>query len=261
MGSDLRRARILAKLNSAGQASISDLAAEFHLSEMTIRRDLEALEFGGHARRVRGGAIAAQSRSYEPPIILRANQEHEAKMRIGRAAAELLADGETAIIDVGTTTLEMARAINTKLVLTIITSSLRIATELTSKPQVRTIVTGGVVRKGELSLIGARAEGSFSDLNCDSVFLGVAGISVTKGLTEYNLEDTRVKQEAIKAASRVIVLADASKIGKIAFASVAALKEVDILVTNAAPSNEEIKKIKRLGIDVIHVEPIAQEGK
>ena len=239
MGSDLRRARILAKLNSAGQASISDLAAEFHLSEMTIRRDLEALEFGGHARRVRGGAIAAQSRSYEPPIILRANQEHEAKMRIGRAAAELLADGET----------------------TIITSSLRIATELTSKPQVRTIVTGGVVRKGELSLIGARAEGSFSDLNCDSVFLGVAGIAATKGLTEYNLEDTRVKQEAIKAASRVIVLADASKIGKIAFASVAALKEVDILVTNAAPSNEEIKKFKRLGIDVIHVEPIAQEGK
>jgi DeoR family transcriptional regulator of aga operon len=261
MGSDLRRARILAKLNSAGQASISDLAAEFHLSEMTIRRDLEALELGGHARRVRGGAIAAQSRSYEPPIILRATQEHEAKMRIGRAAAELLADGETAIIDVGTTTLEMARAINPKLVLTIITSSLRIATELTSKLQVRTIVTGGVVRKGELSLIGARAEGSFSDLNCDSVFLGVAGISVTKGLTEYNLEDTRVKQEAIKAASRVIVLADASKIGKIAFASVAALKEVDILVTNAAPSNEEIKKIKRLGIDVIHVEPIAQEGK
>ncbi len=261
MSADLRRASILGRLNSAGQASITELAEEFGLSEMTIRRDLEALEFEGHARRVRGGAIASQSRSYEPPIILRGEHEHSAKARIGRAAAQLLAEGETAIIDVGTTTLEMAKAIDPKLVLTVITSSLLIATELSSKPQLRAIVTGGVVRKGELSLIGARAENSFADLNCDTVFLGVAGISVGKGLTEYNLEDTRVKQEAIKAASRVIVLADATKIGKVAFANVAALKEVDVLVTNASPADKEIKKMKELGIDVIHVEPIAKEGK
>ena len=105
MSADLRRASILGRLNSAGQASITELAEEFGLSEMTIRRDLEALEFEGHARRVRGGAIASQSRSYEPPIILRGEHEHSAKARIGRAAAQLLAEGETAIIDVGTTTL------------------------------------------------------------------------------------------------------------------------------------------------------------
>jgi len=155
----------------------------------------------------------------------------------------------------------MARAINPQLALTVITSSLLIATELSARPQIRTIVTGGMVRKGEQSLIGARAESSFADLNCDTLFLGIAGIDIDKGLTEYNLDDTRVKQEAIKASNRVVVLADSTKIGKVAFANVATLKDVDVLITNASPSNSEIVKMKEFGIDVIHVEPIAQEGK
>lgn len=259
MKSTLRKQAILDRLNSSGETAISDLAKEFGLSEMTIRRDLETLEFDGYVRRVRGGAIPSQSRSYEPPIITRTGFEHEAKMRIGRAAAALLSDNETAIIDVGTTTLELARAIDAKLQLTLITSSILIAGELSAKPNIRTIVTGGILRKGELSLIGARAESSFSDLNCDTVFLGVAGISSSKGLTEYNLDDTRVKQEAINAASRVVVLADATKIGKIAFANVAPIDVVDILITNASPNSKVVGQIRDAGIEVIHVEPIQNE--
>ena len=255
----LRKQAILDRLNLSGEMAISDLAKEFGLSEMTIRRDLETLELDGFVRRVRGGAIPSQSRSYEPPLITRTGFEHEAKIRIGRAAAALLSDNETAIIDGGTTTLELARAIDAKLQLTLITSSILIASELSAKPNIRTIVTGGILRRGEMSLIGARAENSFSDLNCDSVFLGVAGIS--KGLTEYNLDDTRVKQEAIKAGSRVVVLADATKIGKIAFANVAPIDVVDILITNASPNNKEISQIREAGIEVIHVEPIQNEEK
>jgi DeoR/GlpR family transcriptional regulator of sugar metabolism len=257
----LRKQAILDRLNSSGETAISDLAKEFGLSEMTIRRDLETLELDGFVRRVRGGAIPSQSRSYEPPHITRTGFEHEAKIRIGRAAAALLSDNETAIIDGGTTTLELARAIDAKLQLTLITSSILIASELSAKPNIRTIVTGGILRRGEMSLIGARAENSFSDLNCDSVFLGVAGISSSKGLTEYNLDDTRVKQEAIKAGSRVVVLADATKIGKIAFANVAPIDVVDILITNASPNNKEISQIRDAGIEVIHVEPIQNEEK
>lgn len=255
MRSTIRRQAILDRLNSSGGTAIADLAKEFSLSEMTIRRDLEILEFEGFIRRVKGGAIPSQSRSYEPPISTRTGFEHEAKTRIGRAAAELLNDNETAIIDIGSTTLEMVRAIDAKLQLTLITSSILIATELSAKPNIRTIVTGGILRKGELSLIGARAESSFSDLNCDSVFLGLAGITASKGLTEYNLDDTRVKQEAIRAASRVVVLADATKIGKVAFANVAAIDVVDILITNASPNNKIISQIKDAGIEIIHVEP------
>ena len=259
MRSNLRRQAILDRLKSTGESAIADLAHEFGLSEMTIRRDLETLEFEGFIRRVRGGAIPSQSRSYEPPLNTRTASEHEAKVRIGRAAAELLTNNETAIIDIGTTTLEMARAIDAKLQLTIITSSILIASELSAKPNIRTIVTGGILRKEELSLIGARAESSFLDLNCDTVFLGVAGISASKGLTEYNLDDTRVKQEAIKAASRVVVLADATKMGKVAFANVAQIQIVDILITNASPNNKIISQIKDAGIEIIHVEPIQNE--
>jgi len=261
MSSDLRRVAILTKLASDGEARIAELAHAFGTSEMTIRRDLEILELDGHARRVRGGVISAVSRSYEPPIFQRQNVELLAKTSIGKAAADLLKDGETAIIDVGTTTLEMAKAINPRLSLTVITSSILIAAELSSRPQVRTIVSGGIVRKGEMSLIGARAEDSFSDLNCDVVFLGVAGISQDKGLTEYNLDDTRVKQAAIRAAHRCVVLADASKIGKIAFANVADISKVDVLVTNASPDNKVIKALQDAGVEVIHTEPINKESK
>ena len=259
MHSGERKQAILERLNVKGEVHISDLATKFGISEMTIRRDLESLELDGFIRRIRGGAIPATSRSYEPPILTRESQNHEAKIRIGRAAAELLRDGETAILDVGTTVLQMARAINSRMPLTIVTSSILIASELSGKPQIRTFVTGGEVRPGELSLVGAQTEESFRDLNCDSVFLGVAGVSAASGLTEYNLDDSRVKKAAIKAASRKIVLADSSKLGRVAFASIANMNEIDILITDANPKNKEISLIKAAGVEVIHVEPFEEE--
>ena len=111
------------------------------------------------------------------------------------------------------------------------------------------------MRPGEMSLIGARAEDSYADLNCDSVFLGVAGISPTKGLTEYNLDDTRVKQRAIEAAQRCIVLADATKLGRVAFATVAAISQVDVLITDALPTNPIVRALEDADVEVIHVEP------
>ena len=255
MSTDLRRRSILSILSRDGEALISDLAKSFRISEMTIRRDLEALELEGLARRIRGGAIPSINRSYEPPIALRAGEAQSAKERIGRAAADLLRDGETTIIDVGTTTLEMAKAINGRQALTVVTSSLQVAVELSKHAEIRTLVSGGLVRPGEMSLIGARAEDSYADLNCDSVFLGVAGISPTKGLTEYNLDDTRVKQRAIEAAQRCIVLADATKLGRVAFATVAAISQVDVLITDALPTNPIVRALEDADVEVIHVEP------
>ena len=258
MSTDLRRRSILSILSRDGEARIDALAKSFRTSEMTIRRDLEALEFDGLARRVRGGAIPAINRSHEPAIALRSGVAQSAKERIGRAAADLLRDGETAIIDVGTTTLEMAKAIGGRQALTVVTSSLQVAVELSKRPEIRTIVSGGLVRPGEMSLIGARAEDSYADLNCDSVFLGVAGISPEKGLTEYNLDDTRIKQRAIQAAQRCIVLADATKLGRVAFATVASISQVDVLITDALPSNPIIRSLEEADVEVIHVEPETQ---
>ena len=254
MNTKTRRADIAGRLQVEGEAAIVELAALYGTSEMTIRRDLELLESAGLARRTRGGAISVQSRSFEPPILQRAAHMAEDKRRIGVAAAALLSEN-----DVGTTIHEMAKAVRDDLAITVITSSLLIATELSTRPSVRTIVTGGVVRIGEMSLVGPRAQASFDDLNCDTVFLGVAGISDVKGLSEYNLDDAYVKQTAINSGRRVVVLADASKIGQIAFVTVAPISVVDLLITTALPTNPTIHRLKDQGVEVMHIEPFNKE--
>lgn len=107
--------------------------------------------------------------------------------------------------------------------------------------------------------MGSRAEASFDDLNCDSVFIGAAGVDEEKGLTEYNMEDTEIKLAAIRASRRVVVLADASKLGQVAFVNVVPLHKIDLLVTNASPQNHTILAAKELGVEILHVEPVAKE--
>src|SRR5919202_294700 len=171
-----RRRRIQGLLAHRGEVAIVPLADEFDVSEMTIRRDLESLEDAGVARRVRGGAIATVSRGYEPPFAARATAQHPAKRAIAAAAARLLADGETAILDVGTTALELARRLRGRRGVTLVTPSTPAALELANEPNMRVVLTGGIVRAGELSLVGAFAERAFAELNCDVVFLGVGGV-------------------------------------------------------------------------------------
>ena len=260
MSSKLRRVSIANRLLNTGEASISELAQTYGTSEMTIRRDLDLLEIEGLARKVRGGAVSTQSRSYQTPIMQRSALESEAKQRIGEAAAELLSPRETVIIDGGTTTLQMVKAINPGLHLTIITSSLLIASELDLKPEIDVMVTGGRLRHGEKSLVGSRAESSFEGLNVDSVFIGAAGISEENGLTEFNLEDTEIKLAAIRASRRVVVLVDASKMGQVTFVNVVPLQEIDLIVTNASPHNHSIKVDRELGVEILHVEPVAHES-
>jgi DeoR/GlpR family transcriptional regulator of sugar metabolism len=251
--SKTRRSTIAERLRTQGEASIVELAALFGTSEMTIRRDLDLLEDEGLARRARGGAISVQSRSFEPPILQRAAQSSVAKRAIGALAASLLRENETVFLDVGTTTHEMAKAIPPDLPITAITSSLLIAMELSTKPAVKTIVTGGVIRQGEMSLIGPRAQVSFADLNFDAVFMGVAGVSDAKGLTEYNLDDADVKRAAMATGRRAIVLADESKIGRVALVTFAPIHSIDVLITDAPSSHPGIRHIRDQDVDVLHV--------
>lgn len=221
------------------------------VSEMTVRRDLEALERDGVLRRVHGGAISAVSRSYEPPFSLRAGRNGDAKDRIGAYAASLLSDGDTAAIDVGSTTLALARNLVSAGALTVVTPSLRVAEVLGDAPGVRVILAGGIVRAGERSLIGDLAERAFEQLHCDTVFLGVGGIHATAGLTEFNLDDTRVKRAALRTARRCVVLADATKIGRVAFAQICPLERVDVLVTDSEASEEALEPVRNAGVEVI----------
>jgi DeoR/GlpR family transcriptional regulator of sugar metabolism len=223
---------IVSQIDCAGSVRMADLVSELGVSEMTVRRDLRELENAGHLRRVRGGAVSARGRAYEPPYFLRLDEHADAKARIGRAAAELIADGASVALDVGTTTLEIARQIVGRANLTVLTPSLRIGSLLSEQPQIRTILAGGIIRAGELSLIGELAESSFDAFHVDKLFLGVGGISVEAGLTEYNIEDVRVKRAMLRSAKEVIVVADASKFGRTAFGAIAALDAVNRLVTD-----------------------------
>lgn len=242
---------MLRRLTTHGEVGFTELAEEFGVSEMTIRRDLETLEADGLARRVRGGAISVVSRSYEPPLAVRATTASAAKTAIGAAAAKLVNEGDTVIIDVGTTTLELAKALHGHRGLTVVTASLPIAVELGNNPDIRVIVTGGQVRSGELSLTGGIAEDAFRALNCDLAFIGVAGICAAPGLTEYNQDDARVKRAAIAAARRSIVLADSSKLGRVTFATVAPLSAIDAVVTDAPAAQQAAGELAAAGAEVI----------
>jgi DeoR/GlpR family transcriptional regulator of sugar metabolism len=248
-----RRQAVLRRLTAVGEVGFAELAEEFGVSEMTIRRDVETLEGEGLARRVRGGAISVTSRSYEPPFGVRATTAAEAKAAIGVAAARLVNDGDTIIIDVGTTTLELAKALHGRQGITVVTAALPVALELGNEPAIRVVVTGG------LSLTGGMAEDAFTTMNCDVAFIGVAGVCVGPGLTEYNPDDARVKRAAIGAARRTIVLADESKLGKIAFATVAPLSSVDAMVTDAPAGHAVVRDIAAGGTDIISAQVLLEE--
>jgi DeoR/GlpR family transcriptional regulator of sugar metabolism len=246
-----RRELALESLQERGELSVATLSRTTGVSEMTIRRDLEALEREGLLRRVHGGAVRVAPRGYEPPYALRAVREPEAKRQIGELAAELVSEGDTIVIDMGTTTLELARALRDATRLTIVTPSLRAAELLLPNPALRVIVTGGIARHGELSLIGELSERAFAALNSDVVFLGAAGVSAREGVTDFHLDEVRVKRAALASARRCVVLAHAAKLGEVALAPVCPLERVDVLVTDAGAPEETLAEIRECGVDVM----------
>lgn len=253
MTKDARHGRIVAALEQNGQIEVTQLAAEFDVSEMTIRRDLEELEHRGLCRRVHGGAVTAGIRGYEPPFEVRREQNLDAKMRIGQRAAELIASGETVLLDIGTTTLQVAHALRPRYNVSVITPSLDIAILLADEPGIRSICLGGHVRRGEHSTVGSLAERSLHDFHVDVCILSAGGVSVAGGITEYHSEGAQMKRAMIDRAQRLVVVADESKLGAVTFAVVAPISVVDTLVTSARESNEHLLATRNAGVHVINV--------
>ena len=251
MLSEERHQAILSILENQGSVLVANLVSQFDVSEMTIRRDLVTLERKGLLRRVHGGAISDRGRSYEPPFLSRSTTNQEEKARIGRLAAELIHSGESITLDVGTTTLEVARNIVGKQNLTIITPCFQIANLLYENPAIRLILSGGILRPSELSMIGHLAERVFEEFYVDSLFLAAAGIDFETGLTEYNLEDTLVKRAMIRSAKQVILVADASKFDRVAFTAIAPLDVVNTVVTDKSINPSIVAKLQDLNIDVM----------
>lgn len=231
MQAEERQQTILQLLDARGQVSIAELSSRFGVSEMTVRRDLVQLEGDGLLRRTHGGAARTASGSFEPPFAMRARLNLEAKRAIAGDVAERLTDGQTLILDGGSTGTAIAEAIVGRN-LTICALNLRVAEILSSSPNTRVMIPGGLIRHGEMSITGPAAERTLADHRFDTYVMTVSAVDASAGLTEWNVDDAAIKRAALAASSRCIVACDSSKFGQTAFARIAPLDAADLIVTD-----------------------------
>src|SRR3954452_3012374 len=240
-----RRQEILNAVRS-GTSHVGELAAAFGVSEMTVRRDLRDLEREGKLTRVHGGAITSGEPSFAEVVVERLDQ----KDRIGAAAAALIADGQTIMLDIGTTTLQLARHLRGRDV-TVITSNLAAYEELLPEPTVELVLLGGVVRRNYRSLVGVLAEDALRQLRADVVFLGASGVEDDLAIVDTTMVEVPIKRAMIAAASRTVLLADAAKFGMRGVVRVCGPEELDVLVTDTDVPAPVRCALTEAGVEVI----------
>lgn len=222
---------IVERVAHRGAVSVSLLARDFNVSEATVRRDLDLLDEQRLLLRTHGGATQRNGVTYELPLRYREGQYRAEKARIADAAAALVPEESGSVgLTGGTTTTEVARRLAERS-LTIVTNALNIAAELAIRPNLRLVVTGGVARPESYELVGPLAEATLEGLNLDVVFLGVDGATPDSVTTHHEVE-AQTNRRLIERARRVIVVCDASKIGRAAFAKICPISEVDEIVTS-----------------------------
>jgi DeoR/GlpR family transcriptional regulator of sugar metabolism len=249
MDVQMRHKMIMEALHQRSPVLVGELAATLQCSEMTVRRDLDVLERSGGLRRVHGGAASVALTAEETPYGVRALEFREAKAAIGAAAAGLLADGETVILDGGTTAMEVARAIRTRR-MTVMPLALWPVLELHESPGIKLLLPGGEVRPGELSFTGCLTEASFAQLRFDTYVMGPCGIDAKAGVTTHFLAEAAVKRAAARTSQRVIAVADSSKLGRVAFGYVCDLDDIDIVLTDGEADQQTVDQLRAAGVDL-----------
>jgi len=251
-----RRQVIADLVRERGSVRGRDLVDVLGVTDETIRRDLARLAELGLVRRAHGGAVAIRPGD-ETDTAFRLREHAEEKVAIGRRAAELVADGSSIILDSGTTTLCLARALHHKRDLVVVTTAVTNAIELVGDPGTTVIMTGGVIRPTTYGASGQLAAATLRGLHVDQTFLAIHSVSAEGGLTYPLLEEVDAKRAMIEAADEVILLADHSKFGRRALVRVAPITAVHRIITTPGVDPDEAAAIRDLGIDLIVVEPPA----
>lgn len=251
MMANQRREKILDLLKEDGSAKVIDLAKIFKVTEVTIRQDLEKLEKDGLAFREHGGAFIKNIEDQVKSFSLVHQENIDKKELIARKCLEFIESGDTIILDSGSTTTEIAKKLKGLKDLTVITNALNIALMLGAEPGIEVIMTGGEFKPPTLSLTGQKAADFFKGINVQKLFLATAGLSLKSGLTYPSISDLVVKKAMIDAADTTYLVADSTKIGKSAFASLGALSLIDYIITDAGIEEKHKELFQQNEIELI----------
>lgn len=246
-----RKEEIINLLSEQRIVTTIGLAERFQVSMETIRRDFNELEEAKMIRRVHGGAVLYTEYGIEPDYTYRTAENYNEKYRIGKKAAELVKDGDSIIIDIGTTTLEFTRFLKDKKNLTVLTNSLKIAYELMTEKDISVLLLGGKVRYGEGTTSGYWAEDMIDGFFADKLFLGAGAITAENGIMDYHIEETNLRRHFLKQAKQVVALADYSKFGIKAMNQVCKSTDLDYLITDEKTDKKMLKDFRQNGVHVI----------
>lgn len=245
-----RKVEIINLLNTQGNVKVSELAKNYNVSEVTIRKDLQDLEEEGLVKRVHGGAVLAHNTKFEPTFSEKAGKLTDEKAAIGILAASMIEDGDTIAIDAGTTTLQLAKHITAKNI-TVITNSLDIALELSDRQSVEVIVIGGSLRSETRALVGPVANMILENLIVDKAFIGANGVSAVYGITTPNIVEATTKKQIICSSKKAIILCDHTKFELISFAKIVDTNSVHCIITDYNLEEDIRKDFEQRGVKIV----------
>jgi DeoR family transcriptional regulator of aga operon len=246
-----RHKYILDTLHQAGYVSVAELSRELNVTMVTVRKDLKILEDKGLLFRTHGSATPAAPYVNDRPVQEKKLVHVEQKINIAKKAVEFLQDNDAIIIGSGTTVLAFSQAIPKNLSLTVLTGAMNVTMALIDAQNIELVQLGGVVRKSSSSVVGHYAEEMIRDFACSKLFLSVDGIDLEFGLTTTNMMEAHLNMQMIRSVQKTIVLADSSKFGKKGFGKIAALEDVDMIISDSGLSEHYIQKLEEKGIEVI----------
>ncbi|GAA4917645.1 DeoR/GlpR family transcriptional regulator of sugar metabolism [Nonomuraea thailandensis] len=251
----LRHAEIMRRVRASGATSVRDLASQLGVSPSTIRRDLEVLDRDGTLRRVRGGALPCTEGLHadadaDRPFAEVAGTDGQDKEAVAARAARLVADGEVVLLDIGTTTMRLARRLRGRRI-TVVTSSLAVLDVLRSDPEVELLLLGGMVRRPYHSLVGVLTEAALSQVVADRVFLGASGVRPDGQLVDTTLAEVPLKRAMIAAAGQVVLLVDRHKFPGTGALRVCGPEDIDMIVTNDGADEATLRACAAAGAEIL----------
>jgi DeoR family transcriptional regulator of aga operon len=249
-----RHRRISELVGQRGKITVAELAQMFGISQVTARNDLNALAETGAVVRTRGGALA-QTDNADVTLVVKQTLRRPEKMRIAQEAVKLIGEGQTVMLDSGTTTAEIAKQIRgLKLQsINVITNALNIALLLATAPHVNLVMLGGVLRPGSYSLGGPQAESALQGLHADILFLGFDGLDPDIGLMTPHLLEARLNARMLAIARSVVAVGDSSKVGRRSLSVIARIGQVDRIITDTGVPAEMVDALRARGAQVVLV--------